>query len=97
VFVDGQVIELIKTDLYAGDAISSDKGGSLAAPMPGKIVAHLAAIGSTVEAGAPLLVMEAMKMEHTLNAPAKGVVKGYPFPAGTQVSDGAVLVDFEPS
>jgi 3-methylcrotonyl-CoA carboxylase alpha subunit len=95
VFVDGQVIELIKTDLYAGDATSSAKGGSLAAPMPGKIVAHLVAIGSTVEAGAPLLVMEAMKMEHTLNAPAKGVVKGYPFPAGAQVTDGAVLVDFE--
>jgi 3-methylcrotonyl-CoA carboxylase alpha subunit len=95
VFVDGQVIELIKMDLYAGDAVASAAGGSLAAPMPGKIVAHLAAIGSTVEAGAPLLVMEAMKMEHTIAAPSKGVVKGYPFPAGAQVTDGAVLVDFE--
>jgi 3-methylcrotonyl-CoA carboxylase alpha subunit len=95
VFVDGQVIELIKTDLYAGDAVASAAGGSLAAPMPGKIVTHLAAVGSTVEAGAPLLVMEAMKMEHTIAAPSKGVVKGYPFPAGAQVTDGAVLVDFE--
>jgi 3-methylcrotonyl-CoA carboxylase alpha subunit len=95
VFVDGQVIELVKMDLYAGDAVASAAGGSLAAPMPGKIVAHLAAIGSTVEAGAPLLVMEAMKMEHTIAAPSKGVVKGYPFTAGAQVTDGAVLVDFE--
>jgi 3-methylcrotonyl-CoA carboxylase alpha subunit len=95
VFVDGQVIELVKIDLYAGDAVASAAGGSLAAPMPGKIVAHLAAVGSTVEAGAPLLVMEAMKMEHTIAAPSKGVVKGYPFPAGAQVTDGAVLVDFD--
>jgi 3-methylcrotonyl-CoA carboxylase alpha subunit len=34
-------------------------------------------------------------MEHTIAAPSKGVVKGYPFPAGAQVTDGAVLVDFE--
>jgi 3-methylcrotonyl-CoA carboxylase alpha subunit len=95
VFVDGQVLELIKTDLYAGDAVASAAGGSLAAPMPGKIVAHLAAIGSTVDAGTPLLVMEAMKMEHTIAAPSKGMVKGYPFPAGAQVTDGAVLVGFE--
>ena len=95
VFVDGQVVELNKTDLYAGDTTSSAAGGSLAAPMPGKIVAHLAKVGDTVEAGAALLVMEAMKMEHTLNAPHKGMVKAYPFPAGAQVSEGAVLVDFE--
>jgi 3-methylcrotonyl-CoA carboxylase alpha subunit len=95
VFVDGQVIELIKTDLYAGDTNSCDKGGSLTAPMPGKIVAHLAKVGAVVEVGAPLLVMEAMKMEHTLHAPSKGVVKGYPFPTGAQVSDGAILVNFE--
>jgi 3-methylcrotonyl-CoA carboxylase alpha subunit len=95
VFVDGQVAELIKTDLYAGDITSSAKGGSLSAPMPGKIVTQLAKVGDVVEAGAPLLVMEAMKMEHTLSAPAKGVVKGFPFPAGAQVTDGTVLVDFE--
>jgi 3-methylcrotonyl-CoA carboxylase alpha subunit len=97
VFVDGQVIELIKIDLYSGDATSSAKGGSLAAPMPGKIVTHLAAVGDVVEAGTPLLVMETMKMEHTLSAPAQGVVKGFLFPAGAQVTDGAVLVDFEVS
>jgi 3-methylcrotonyl-CoA carboxylase alpha subunit len=95
VFVDGQVIELIKTDLYAGDASASVQGGSLRAPMPGKIVAHLAQLGAIVEAGTALLVMEAMKMEHTLHAPSQGVVKGYPFPAGAQVTDGAVLIDFE--
>jgi 3-methylcrotonyl-CoA carboxylase alpha subunit len=94
VFVDGQVIELIKFDLYAGDATSSAKGGSLVAPMPGKIVAHLAAVGSAVAAGTPLLVMEAMKMEHTMSAPSAGTVKGYPYPTGAQVRDGTVLVDF---
>jgi len=40
-------------------------------------------------------VLEAMKMEHTLQAPADGTVKGYRAKAGDQVGDGAVLVDFE--
>jgi len=45
--------------------------------------------------GTPLLVLEAMKMEHTLQAPADGTVQGYRVKAGDQVADGAVLVDFE--
>jgi len=69
--------------------------GSLVAPMPGRIVATLVAPGTAVKRGAPLLVLEAMKMEHTLQAPADGVVQGYRVKAGDQVGDGAVLVDFE--
>jgi len=48
-----------------------------------------------VTRGMPLLVMEAMKMEHTLQAPADGTVHGFRAKAGDQVGDGAVLVDFE--
>lgn len=70
-------------------------GGSLLAPMPGKIVATLVAAGTEVKRGTPLVVLEAMKMEHTLQAPADGTVKGYRAKAGDQVGDGAVLVDFE--
>ncbi len=70
-------------------------GGSLLAPMPGKIVATLVAAGTEVQRGTPLVVLEAMKMEHTLQAPADGTVKGYRAKAGDQVGDGAVLVDFE--
>ncbi len=69
--------------------------GSLVAPMPGRIVATLVAAGTQVSKGTPLLVLEAMKMEHTLQAPADGTVQGYRVKAGDQVADGAVLVDFE--
>jgi len=68
--------------------------GSLVAPMPGRIVATLLAPGTQVVRGTPLLVLEAMKMEHTLQAPADGTVQGYRVKAGDQVADGAILIDF---
>jgi 3-methylcrotonyl-CoA carboxylase alpha subunit len=68
---------------------------SLAAPMPGRIIAHVAAAGSRVAKGAPLLIMEAMKMEHTICAPANGTVRGYLAEVGQQVREGAELIDFE--
>ncbi|WP_303748351.1 acetyl/propionyl/methylcrotonyl-CoA carboxylase subunit alpha [Stenotrophomonas pigmentata] len=74
---------------------STDHGGSLLAPMPGRVVTLLVQPGATVSRGTPLLVMEAMKMEHTLQAPADGTVHGFRAKAGDQVADGAVLVDFE--
>jgi 3-methylcrotonyl-CoA carboxylase alpha subunit len=69
--------------------------GSLRAPMPGKVIALSAAEGATVEKGTPLLVMEAMKMEHTITAPCRGLVKRFHYAAGDQVGDGAELVEFE--
>ncbi len=65
--------------------------------MPGKVIALIAAEGATVEKGAPLLILEAMKMEHTITAPAAGTVKGFRYGVGDQVGDGAELVDFEVS
>ena len=59
------------------------------------MIALLAAAGSTVDKGTPLLVMEAMKMEHTLTAPANGTVKAFRCAPGEQVADGVELVDFE--
>jgi len=53
--------------------------------------------GATVEKGAPLLVLEAMKMEHTFVAPKPGVVKSFRFGPGEQVTEGAELVEFEVS
>jgi 3-methylcrotonyl-CoA carboxylase alpha subunit len=67
-------------------------GGSVTAPMPGKIVALLAEPGATVEQGQVLLVMEAMKMEHTLTAPHKGKLVEFLFRIGDQVTDGAILL-----
>jgi 3-methylcrotonyl-CoA carboxylase alpha subunit len=71
--------------------------GSLAAPMPGKVIALLVQPGAKVEKGAPLLILEAMKMEHTISAPAGGVVKAIHFAAGEQVPEGAELLTLEAS
>jgi 3-methylcrotonyl-CoA carboxylase alpha subunit len=70
-------------------------GGSLAAPMPGKIVAVMVETGQKVGKGAPLVVLEAMKMEHTIAAPADGVVKEIHYAPGEQVLEGAELIAFE--
>jgi 3-methylcrotonyl-CoA carboxylase alpha subunit len=95
VFVDGRAWPLARVDnLYTGGGGNEAEGG-LRAPMPGKIVALLAQAGATVEKGTPLLVMEAMKMEHTITAPAKGKLKAFCFAPGDQVADGVELVEFE--
>jgi len=95
VYSGGQhhVVERVDRLAHAGEE-AEDHGG-LVAPMPGKIVALVAAVGSEVEKGAALVVMEAMKMEHTLLAPAKGRVLGYLCAVGDQVKDGVELVEFE--
>jgi 3-methylcrotonyl-CoA carboxylase alpha subunit len=71
------------------------RSGSLAAPMPGRIVQVMSRPGETVKKGQPLLILEAMKMEHTITAPADGVVKEIHFAAGEQVVEGAELVTLE--
>ncbi|MCF5092592.1 acetyl-CoA carboxylase biotin carboxylase subunit [Stenotrophomonas sp. PA-6-5C] len=91
---DGQHRFTLHDPVGESEQASAD-AGSLLAPMPGKIVATLVAAGTQVKRGTPLVVLEAMKMEHTLQAPADGTVKGYRAKAGDQVGDGAVLVDFE--
>jgi 3-methylcrotonyl-CoA carboxylase alpha subunit len=77
---------------HAGEG-SADAGG-LTAPMPGKVIALLVAPGARVARGQPLLVMEAMKMEHTILAPAEGTVEHLLYRVGDQVAEGASLVTF---
>jgi 3-methylcrotonyl-CoA carboxylase alpha subunit len=69
--------------------------GRLTAPMPGRIAALLVEPGTRVEANQPVLVLEAMKMEHHLTAPRSGVVKEFKFKLGSQVAEGVELVTFE--
>ncbi len=69
--------------------------GALLAPMPGLVQAVLVGAGEAVKAGASLIVMEAMKMEHTLRAPFDGVVGEVLALAGAQVENGAVLLKME--
>jgi propionyl-CoA carboxylase alpha chain len=65
--------------------------GSLTAPMPGTVLRVAVEEGDRVEEGAPLLVLEAMKMEHVVAAPATGTVVALPVGAGSQVDAGTVL------
>ena len=74
-----------------GPASGPASDGSLRAPMPGKIVATPAKAGDMVTKGQPLIVLEAMKMEHALVAPFDGVVESIGAAVGEQVVDGAVL------
>ncbi len=94
VFTDGGQTTLTLPDVLAHAGEDGDEGARLVAPMPGKIVALLAQTGQTLPKGTPLLVMEAMKMEHTIVAPAAGKVEEFLFGAGDQVSEGAQLLRF---
>jgi 3-methylcrotonyl-CoA carboxylase alpha subunit len=63
--------------------------------MPGTLVRVLVSEGEAVREGQPLLVLEAMKMEHTVVAPYAGVVRRLPFAAGDSVAGGADLIELE--
>jgi len=96
VFVAGRSFVLDFVDpLGVAGAEHDEEGAGLLAPMPGKVIALLAIPGAAVEKGAPLLVLEAMKMEHTISAPHAGTVKSFRFSAGDQVEEGVALVEFE--
>ncbi|MGB8930143.1 MAG: acetyl/propionyl/methylcrotonyl-CoA carboxylase subunit alpha [Anaeromyxobacteraceae bacterium] len=69
--------------------------GSLAAPMPGKVIAVLVEAGDAVKRGAPLVILEAMKMEHTITSPRDGTVAAIHFATGALVSEGASLLALE--
>ena len=85
----------VAPDLGADDEDSH--GGNLNAPMNGTLVALLVNIGVAVTKGDTLLVMEAMKMEHTIVAPSDGMVTEFYFQAGELVDGGSELLAFEAS
>jgi 3-methylcrotonyl-CoA carboxylase alpha subunit len=80
--------------IAAVEANQSHQGG-LTAPMNGSIVRVLVDVGQTVEAGAQLVVLEAMKMEHSIRAPQAGVVKALFCLEGEMVAEGCALVELE--
>lgn len=94
-FAGGERLLLEWLDPYACEEAGVHGETHLKAPMPGRVVALLAPVGERVEKGAPLLILEAMKMEHTITAPAAGKVLAFYFTAGEQVGDGDELVDYE--
>ena len=96
VFLRGRAWRLASVDPLLSTGAGEHGDGSLLAPMPGVVVALLATPGARVARGAPLLVLEAMKMEHTVAAPAAGRLRAFRCVLGERVEDGAELVDFEP-
>ncbi|NOR23734.1 MAG: acetyl-CoA carboxylase biotin carboxylase subunit [Desulforhopalus sp.] len=84
---------VIEADL--GDEDAGQGAGALNAPMNGTIVELTATEGGIVKKGDTLLVMEAMKMEHTIRAPADGKVTRFYYQPGDLVDGGAELLDFE--
>jgi propionyl-CoA carboxylase alpha chain len=89
----GQV-DLVEQERYL-DPNAKDAPGSLLAPMPGAVVRVDVAVGDEVTAGTPLLVLEAMKMEHEIVATLDGTVTELPVQVGMQVDAGALLAAIE--
>ena len=90
----GKSHQLMIHNLHAAGEQDEAAAGRLTAPMPGKIVAIMVASGVRVVRGTPLLIMEAMKMEHTICSPCDGSVAEFHYPVGAVVSEGAELLDF---
>jgi len=72
-----------------------DPSGRLVSPLPGAVIQVLIKDGEAVQKGQALMIIEAMKMEHTISAPQGGTVKRIYFAAGEQVAEGAQLLEFE--
>jgi 3-methylcrotonyl-CoA carboxylase alpha subunit len=92
VFIDGESWQLVEIDPLAARQGEDPAGGRLTAPMPGRMTRLLVEDGSTVRRGQPLMVIEAMKMEHTIVAPADGTVGKVQFKVGDMVEEGVELI-----
>jgi 3-methylcrotonyl-CoA carboxylase alpha subunit len=95
VFCGSEMHRLRCVDPLAHSAVEEAHAGHLTAPMSGTVVAVLVQVGEAVAKGAPLLVLEAMKMEHTIEAPASGKVSAVHYRQGEQVAEGAALIDLD--
>lgn len=92
VFLDGASYDFRLPDHLEEESDTTEVSGSLLAPMPGLVKLLNATPGQTVEKGTPLIVIEAMKMEHTLLAPRAGTVADIRVSEGDQVIEGAILL-----
>ncbi len=95
IWIDGVRTAFDRVDPLAGVTDLEEAEDRLVAPMSGKVIRVVAEAGAEVEAGEPILVLEAMKMEQTIVAPGDGTVSAIHYGAGDQVEEGAQLVDFE--
>jgi 3-methylcrotonyl-CoA carboxylase alpha subunit len=92
VFGAAGATQILEIDLLAHAGEAAADVGRLTAPMPGKVVSFAVQVGDKVVRGQTLAVMDAMKMEHTIAAPADGVVLELLYAPGDQVAEGAELL-----
>ncbi|MFT4581812.1 MAG: 3-methylcrotonyl-CoA carboxylase alpha subunit [Gammaproteobacteria bacterium] len=96
VFVGGEHYAIDIVDPLLASQIGSAAGGSLAAPMPGTVLEVFVSVGDEIPAGAPIMLIEAMKIEHTIAAPYAGIVSEIRFKAGEQITaEGVALAVME--
>ena len=93
-FLDGEHRVFHWIDPYLPAIEGADAHGGLLATMPGRVLAVLVKAGDEVAKGAPLVVLEAMKMEQTITAPVAGKVDRVLCEVGEQVREGAELLAF---
>jgi biotin carboxyl carrier protein len=91
-----ETIELRWRSPFPDPAHAARHETALVAPMPGQVTSVLVAEGQTVQAGEPLLILTAMKMEHVVASPHDGVVAELRYRAGESVPAGAILLDVRP-
>ncbi len=91
--IEGRVLLQRVAAIQTAPAEAADEG-RLTAAMPGRVVKLLVSAGDTVKKGAPLLIMEAMKMEHTIVSPREGVIERVAFQVGDMVPPDATLFAF---
>jgi 3-methylcrotonyl-CoA carboxylase alpha subunit len=92
VLLDGDGWSFTEIDALASEAGEDPSAGKLTAPMPGRVTRVLVGAGAAIRRGQPLMVIEAMKMEHTVTAPVDGVVASVRFGVGERVEGGAELI-----
>ncbi|HTZ35411.1 MAG TPA: acetyl/propionyl/methylcrotonyl-CoA carboxylase subunit alpha [Stellaceae bacterium] len=92
IFAGGESWRFERVDPLAPASGADASGGRLSAPMPGRVVQLLVGAGDAVRQGQPLIVIEAMKMEHTIAAPRDGVVERVRYAVGDLVEEGAELI-----
>jgi 3-methylcrotonyl-CoA carboxylase alpha subunit len=92
VFTDGESWQFTVVDPLTPPPGADTSGGRLTAPMPGRVIQLLVAPGEMVRQGQAMMVIEAMKMEHTIAAPRDGIVEAVHYAAGDPVEEGAELI-----
>ncbi|HEX6542781.1 MAG TPA: acetyl-CoA carboxylase biotin carboxylase subunit [Ktedonobacterales bacterium] len=91
--VAGETHRLVRRSPLPLPGAARASNDALTAPMPGQVMSVLVGEGQSVAAGDPLMILEAMKMEHTIRAPHDGIVSAVHYRRGDQVRAAAILVD----